>query len=71
VLRVVLEILQLLYVPIGLALGRLFVCRSSGELDVDDTVQCGSAIWIVFAVFAALVTLPVLLGGWVGGGMNR
>ncbi|CAM9731195.1 unnamed protein product [Phaeothamnion confervicola] len=52
---------HVLFLPIGLALGRVFICDDDGNLAADAAVQCGSPLRIACA---AVINTVLAACGW-------
>jgi hypothetical protein len=54
-------IVNFLYLPVNLALFRLYSC-ANGSLSADSSMACWGAVHIVFTVVCSMLVLPVTLG---------
>ena len=54
--------LQLLYLPVCLAVFRLFYCDPAGRLDCDRDVSCSSGLYAGITLLCSALVLPLFLG---------
>lgn len=58
----VLLVWQLLYLPCGLGVFRLYYCENGGTLSADPAVSCSSSEYYMFAAISTVLVAPLLLG---------
>lgn len=50
------------YLPVALAVFRLYHCNSAGALSSDPSLECGSMEYLVTVLIATVLSLPLLVG---------
>ena len=58
----VLVVLQLMYLPVCLAVFRLYYCNAQGQLDCDRSVSCGGGIYALITTLCTLLVVPLFAG---------
>lgn len=43
--------MQVIYIPLGIVIARLFHCSDAGMLNVDNSMQCWQvSIWVLYGI---------------------